>query len=236
MEQSNFKLKNSHRVAALKLAISLINEAKLKPLYEQRHTLVQNVSRLSHLILEAAAEPFSGIGALAEAGVCTMVDSLELGRLTDQFLGVASLNPEFNENWHVVTDNSARQLVTLCNAPAGFITLPGKVASFASSNWRPSGHLVPVASLSWVLAHGKALPSPRSAMVAGLVDEVVDQIAPELTRGFDSLPEIVKVIGSCASYADLVRAFPAASSLFEAPKPTPPAHSPAALNLLHSIS
>jgi hypothetical protein len=235
MENADFKLKNTHRVRALKLAISLINEQAAKPHYERRLILAKRIAQISHVILSDASIPFSGIRILADAGVCNLVERLSLGHFANPILGLASLNPEFGDNWHVITDHSRRPVVTLSHPSSDVLPLPGKIASFESTNWRPSGHLVPVANLNWVLTHAKA--TGGNTEIAGLVAEVLDVVSDAIIQSFGGIREIVNVIAACSTYSELVAAFPAAEELFRTSKPAPKVdHSPSALQLLHSIS
>lgn len=234
MENSDFKLKNSHRVAALKLAIELINEQKVKPLYMRREQLNQRIAVLATQALHDAAKPFSGIEHLLDAGVCVRETEIKLGHFAEQMIGVAVINPSLGDNWHVLTDNSGRSLMKLVANRADALELPEAVVSFRANGQSPTGTLVPVANLDWVLRHVVAhgLPHP----ITHIVGEVLDEVAPAILASFDQVSEIVRLIGTCSNHSELVRAFPAAASLFQTRQPETAPGSAAALNLLHALS
>lgn len=234
MENSDFKLKNTHRVAALKLAIELINEQKVKPLYERRKQLHERIAFLAMQTLHDASSPFGGIEHLLDAGVCVQSKDLALGHFAQQMIGVAEINPSLGDNWHVLTDNSGRTLIRLVTKGPDHLTLPGDVVSFRTNGQTPSGTVVPVASLDWVLRHilARGVPSPLTQLVA----ETLDDVAPAILASFDQVSDIMKLISTCVSHSDLVRAFPAAAALFQSRKPEPVSGNTAALNLLHALS
>lgn len=234
METSDFKLKNSHRVAALKLAIELINEQKVKPLYERRKELNDRIASLALQALNDAAKPFTGIEHLLEAGVCVRESQIRLGHFSEKMIGVAVINPSLGENWHVLTDNSGRSLMKLVASRTDTLDLPEKAISFRANGQSPTGTIVPVASLDWVLRHVIAHGQPHP--ITNLVSEVLDEVAPAILRSFDQVTEIVKLIGTCTNHSELIRAFPAAASLFQARQPETAPGSAAALNLLHALS
>ena len=234
METSDFKLKNSHRVAALKLAIELINEQKVKPLYERRRELNERIASHARHALNDAAKPFGGIEHLLDAGVCVRESEIRLGHFAEKMIGVAVINPSLGENWHVLTDNSGRSLMKLVANRADTLELPEKVISFRTNGLSPTGTVVPVANLDWVLRHVIAHSAPHP--ITHIVSEVIDEVAPAILRSFDQVTEIVKLIGTCTNHSELVRAFPAAASLFQTRQPETEPGSAAALNLLHALS
>lgn len=234
MENSDFKLKNSHRVAALKLAIERINDQKVKPLYHRREQLNLRVAQLAMETLLDSAKPFSGMEHLIDAGICVRESALKLGQYVEPVLGVAVINPSLGENWHVLTDHSGRSLIKLVHGQADALSMPQAVATFRPSGPAPTGHMVPVATLDWVLRHlhARELPNP----IAPLISEILDDVVPAILGSFEQVTEIVKLIGSCTNHSDLVRAFPAAASLFQPKQHETPPASAAALNLLHALS
>lgn len=234
MENSDFKLKNSHRVAALKLAIELINEQNVKPLYERRKELNGRIAILAMEALHDATKPFGGIEHLIDAGICTRSKELALGHFAQQMIGVAEINPSLGDNWHVLTDNSGRSLIRLVTKGPDHISLPDNVISFRTNGQAPTGTVVPVASLDWVLRHLLERKAPNA--LTQLVAETLDDVAPAILASFDQLGDIMKLIGTCVSHSDLVRAFPAAAALFHSRKPEPVTGNTAALNLLHALS
>lgn len=234
MENSDFKLKNTHRVAALKLAIELINEQKVKPLYERRKQLHERIAFLAMQTLHDATTPFGGIEHLLDAGICIRSKDLALGHFAQQMIGVAEINPSLGDNWHVLTDNSGRSLIRLVTKGPDHLSLPDDVVSFRTNGHAPTGTFVPVASLDWVLRHILDRGAPNS--LTHLVAETLDEIAPAILASFDQVSDIMKLIGNCASHSDLVRAFPAAATLFQSRKSEPVSGNTAALNLLHALS
>lgn len=234
MENSDFKLKNSHRVAALKLAIERINDQKTKPLYQRREQLTLRIAQLAMEALLDSVKPFSGMEHLIDAGICVRDSALKIGQYAEPLLGLAVINPSLGENWHVLTDHSGRSLIKLVAGQPDTLTMPQAVATFRLGPPSPTGHVVPVATLDWVLRHLHAceLPNP----IAPLVSEIVDEIVPAILGSFDQVTEIVKLIGSCTSHSELVRAFPAAATLFQQRKNETPPASAAALSLLHALS
>ncbi|PZR81432.1 MAG: hypothetical protein DI537_38220 [Stutzerimonas stutzeri] len=234
MEISDFKLKNSHRVAALKLAIERINVQAVKPLYRRRARINRRIAFLALQALSDSGKPFGGIDLLVEAGVCVRERDLSLGQYAEHMVGVATINPSLGENWHVLTDQSGRSLIKLVSGQSDKLTMPQSVATFRRGLPSPSDHFVPVATLDWVLRHirGCGFSDPITPLVA----EITHDIAPAILKAFEDVPEVVKFLGSCTSYFALIEGFPAAAALFQTKQHEEAKASPAALNLLHALS
>lgn len=236
--ENHTRIKNSHRLAAFKLAISRTHERSNKPLLESRAQLCEHLALASYKVLRAAQEPFSGLHHLIDAGLCQRRTELALGQFSDDLIGQVELNPALASNWHLVASPGNAPLVRLVHSgqkPA--LPLPGEVVSFDGDDRLPTGNVVPVARFGWVIRAAQERKLPESEIITSIILEINGKIAPGMLKPFDGLSEVVRLIGDCSTYGELTEAFPAASTLFETEgRAEPPAQNPNALSFLNALS
>jgi len=235
--ENQTRIKNSHRLAALKLAISRTNERSNKPLLDRRAQLCEHLALAAFKVLRAAQEPFTGLHHLVDAGVCQRKTDLALSQFSDCFVGLVELNPVLASNWHLVSSPGNAPLVRVVHpGQNAALSLPGEVISFDADDRMPKGNMVPIARIGWIIRAAQERKLPEHEIISAIIHEVTGKIAPQLLQPFNRLPDVVKLIGDCATYGELIEAFPAASTLFESgDRPEPPAQNPDAISFLNAL-
>lgn len=236
--ENHTRIKNSHRLAALKLAISRTNERSNKPLLDRRTQLCEHLAMAAFKVLRTAQEPFTGLHHLVGAGVCQRKTDLALSQFSDSFAGAVELNPVLANNWHLVSSPGNAPLVRLVHpGQNATLPLPGEVISFEADDRSPKGNMVPVARIDWIVRATRERELPENETITAIIREITGKIAPEMLRSFDKLPDVVKLLGDCATYGELIEAFPAASTLFESDeRPEVPAQNPNAISFLNALA